>query len=1505
MSTLSYKGHEVKFASQPTQADIDQTIAYLDNLGPKITKTQAAERGFLESALGMGDWLSENLPGMPDVAKSQLKKEALSKAVAQGTEAAKQHPVTTGIAGFVPKAVAAVPGALAVGTAANTIGAPALLADIAGGFGAGLVPAGGTQEITRERILQATGGDQTVADQAANAAYLSELAGFAAPAGIARTLVGKALSGAGINTGLGEVDVAIQNAILGEKYPELKQELFDPSRMALNAVTGGIAGPLGGLHPKSFTLSGMKEERAARAAAKQEAAMLKEMDKAPTKETLAARVKGGNEAALRGIENDIHASHEKADYYERTITKTEAQIAAIEKQLPTVAPEKVTELSELIEAKKAQVERHKTNLSETNDLIQASEAAYEGLSRKLGIEYRTPVKRAQDYFVEAQQAGSQRAINRAYVSGTRAQRRGDEAAFARSPEIAFEAAKRKSLSPKVLDDIYKAYTISGYNGTFAEFFAEQVAQTNKIPKASPIGKFVRELKAIIGKDASISAEDFVTDVVAKNFDKIEEIGRIAKEVGHVNATRLPLNDKMSGSTLLGDKPTGSSGGGGQRSEATRSVYGSTQEVVEAMKNKDDIDPTSSDLSSFDVKHLNDTIPLLQKIKAMGNPAVTYVVSTILDAKNRTIAMRNRLLGGVGEGFRRKGFFTSFKFMPAQDSWQVLSSKATAKDFYDIMQVFLKGQNRLDYEASLRMYGANLTDKQKKLYRATAKVYEDAWSEMNNSQMFMGKKHLIPNKMGYVAPVRRGDFAVAIGGGVKYPRGFSLDEEGIKQMDMSDTVHIERFFTEAEADAFVKKYNAMSDADRQGNSAKKTEKVPQIDNLFQMNMIRQMLDVAIESGADSSVIKRMEQMLREANAIGGTIGSHHKKQIGFLRGGMGTQMFASQKAQGDAFKDSIISYVKEITRQMEKTEISTKVKDLLLHPEMAKFEKTKEYLDNMQKYQLNLDDDNPFDMRAFKQTLDDWYVRLRHAFGNKEFHPQAHVFDSALGKTTHAFYLKALTSRPAFWAAQAASFTVGIRGLVRTQGIAAATKDMSLGFNRFMMNDKDLFDYFMWARENTGSLHPEFINDLTKFGLFDRNGAWTQKLIGYLSGETPSAAADSFSRAMAASFFFEHYSKKGLKGEQLYKAVTRDVDENMILYGKGNKAPIYQKMGVVGDLISPLSTFAHSQWINFANDLKFFIKDPAYQTALPAIATMLSTFIMGGTLGIVGAAEIELLIHGLNWVINALGIDYRIPTLWEMTLGSPSKEMFGTENKFIDRSLSHGFFSASTLAFSDEGFDIGSGLRTQPLLADIIKGDKTWADVMPVVPWAWNTAVALAQGVHSAAGGVYDVGKRRDIAQQLAPGWAFGFVDALKFGSFEPGPMQNKQGDPLVNKTPERAIARFIGTQTIDESAFKLKDRLKKEETLRLNEEAKGMIRKIALSNRQLTNEQVESIIKRLQTKYKKSPEQIFNATKQTLDKAGVSYEQMPFGKSFEMPSAQELAVEQNFWGSPYSIEEQE
>ena len=106
-------------------------------------------------------------------------------------------------------------------------------------------------------------------------------------------------------------------------------------------------------------------------------------------------------------------------------------------------------------------------------------------------------------------------------------------------------------------------------------------------------------------------------------------------------------------------------------------------------------------------------------------------------------------------------------------------------------------------------------------------------------------------------------------------------------------------------------------------------------------------------------------------------------------------------------------------------------------------------------------------------------------------------------------------------------------------------------------------------------------------------------------------------------------------------------------------------------------------------------------------------------------------------------------------------------------------------------------------------------------------------------------------------------------------------------------------------SFKLKDRLKKEETLRLNEEAKGMIRKIALSNRQLTNEQVESIIKRLQTKYKKSPEQIFNATKQTLDKAGVSYEQMPFGKSFEIPSAQELAVEQNFWGSPYSIEEQE
>lgn len=1220
-----------------------------------------------------------------------------------------------------------------------------------------------------------------------------------------------AITAAGTNAVLSGGEALIQNELL-KAYPELQT---DPLVAAgLGAVVGGGFGAIAGKGTKPLS----KEEEAA----------IKGFDVEPTPEVLAKRIKEGNLRALRGIENDIHATHERSFNTEQQLNRVRQEIETLSGSILKSDPETRTKLLKELEQKKAREESLSTRLNEDELLTNRNEIAYRELAAKLGVPYVDPVTRAQNYKVQAHNAKSVRATRRALIS---------------------------------------------------EFRAKQ--QADKVRQADPSGQVDLPLH-----DTPTTVSDVqkaINDIKYKNIDD----------------TRLPRR----GVTAFGPKTKGVGlNGTSHRSSNTTSPFQSSDEVVAALKGKFDIDPVSADLSNTDVRIMDSAIPLLQKIEAMNNPAVTYAVNVIYNARNRVVALRNKILGGAGQDLKKRSLLTSFKFVAHKTSFQALANKSSPKDFFDVSEVFLKGENRLDYEANLRANGGNLTQHQKDLYRSIAKVYEDTWAAMNDFQLGMGKKHLIPNKLGYIAPIRRGDYAVTIKGGVVYARGFSIDEDGVtRSMDISDTSYIQRFFTLKEANEFINSFNKLPENIRNGQVAAQVEKMPQIENLFQLDLIQGMREAAVEAGADSSVIQRMDQMIKDAIEKGGTIGSHHKKQMGFIEGGKGRELFASKKQQGESFRESIIDYVKETTRQIEKAEVQTRLDDLITHPEMKQFSNTVDFITSMKNYHINADPENPLDAKGFKGLLDEWWTDFNHAFGRKGYHPKAHVSDSALGKATHAFYLNVLTSRPSFWVAQGAAFTVSFRSLVKDQGLLAAHADIANGFNRFLMNDSQLFDYFKWAKDNTSALHPEFINDLTKFGLFDRGGPWVSKLLGYLTGETESAAMDSFSRALTASFFLEHYLKKGLKGKELYVAVSKATDENMVQYGKAFKAPVYSRLGVIGDLIAPLASFSHTQLVNFANDLAHFKRNPSYQSALPAMVTFVTSLAMGGALGVLGAAEIELLIHAINYLLESADVDYRIPTLWETVLGSPTTALFGKENKVIDRTLSHGIPSASTLLVSDEGYHVGSSLGWRPIVAEIVTGDKNWASMVPVLPWAADYGGALYDAAFNRE--KLTPGERREVARKLAPGWTFGFVDATKFDSFGTGPQLHPKNDPDLEKSKERAIARFLGTKTIEEHKLKFKRKLDKELTNKLNAEARTVINRLALNGDRLTQDQANQLIEKLSTKYGKNPGDIFSAIQQTLDKASVSYEKMPFGKSLTLPTQQELNVQGRYPGQGFDIEE--
>jgi len=1416
-------------------------------------------------------------------------------------------PTTTGMAGAIP--------GMRIGATAGSIFGPVgtlvggAVGGIAGGIGGGYVGEK-LQEVGTSAIPEQTkesfgfGQQQRALEtkQHPKASFAGQLApslAFFRPGAIkpildkaGDTIMGPTTQRIAMGSVGGGIEAGTQYATTGE---------IDPSKVLMAAAFQGIAATPTRLGQKFANFS------------------TPEFDRIPTQEVLAGRIKQGDTRALRGIENDIHATHERAYNEELRLTRVNNEITSIEKKIATAQdPALKSALTDVLDGKKALSERLKTTIDEGNHLINRNEIAYGELADKLGVPRKTNLERAKEYATEAASADSTRATRRAIISGDRGERMRqaeDAPVVAASqgigqPTFATPAATIDGQSTIKVTPMETPANVAGQTPEKVigqRYEALFLSKTPENLQTSLAGK-VKKLQEIVTKEAELGVtgrpnqlrDEFLPNEIRaienelrnRGFDVPETDLTSILHVQSVNATRTPVGSKIqqikygvkqATADTKNDPFKVGSVGTAARPQSSMSPLKDSREVVEALLGQvnPDIPPTSSDMSSRDVTRFDvvteGLIPLAQKGAWTNNAGIKYTSSVIIDANNRNIARRNEIFGLSGAQFKPRGLFTSYKFVADKLSFHFLSLKSNWKDFDAVAEVFHNGENRLDYEANLRLNGKDLTPHQADLYHAMAKGYEKTWEFQNKSQESYGKKHMIPNKLGYVAPMRKGDFAVTIKGGVSYSRGFSNNPDGTRGMDITDTGYVQRFFTLREANEFIKSFNALPDNIRQGQEAVSVEKTPQIENLFQQDMLSKLRQEAIAAGADSSIIARMDTVLREMIGSGGTLGSHHKKQMGFIEGAKGRELFYSRKARAESFRESFVDYVKEATRQMEKAEIQTKLDDLLVQPEMKELPNLSQYIGNMKEYSLNTGVDNPLEASKLKQLMDDYWIKLNRAFGRKDYHLQAHIMDSTLGKTTHAFYTSALTMRPSFWVAQASAFTVSFRSLVRDQGILAANMDISKGFSRLMMNDKELFNYFMWARKNTSSLHPEFINDLTKFGLFEDSPAWVQKMLGYITGETPSAAMDSLSRALSSSFFLEHYTKKGLRGEDLFRAVAKATDENMILYGKGFKAPVYARLGVIGDLISPLSTFSHAQLLNLANDIAFFKRNPSYQTALPAMVTTITTMAMGGAIGVVGAAEIELMIHAINYMLEQAEIDYRIPTLWEVALGSPTKELFGTENKFLDRTFSHGFMSASTLAISEKGYDIGSSNRHPALVAEIVTGDKNWGAMMPVLPWAAGVGGALTDALFRNE--KLTEGERREVTRKLAPGWSFGFVDAFKFGSFEDGPRPHPKNNPDIMKSLDGAIANFLGTKTIDEQVFKGKRKMEKELSERNNAEAKSIINQIALNYDKIPPDRINKMVIKLATKLGKDPDEIFTAIFQTIQNSSIALEQLPPGVS--------------------------
>jgi hypothetical protein len=601
--------------------------------------------------------------------------------------------------------------------------------------------------------------------------------------------------------------------------------------------------------------------------------------------------------------------------------------------------------------------------------------------------------------------------------------------------------------------------------------------------------------------------------------------------------------------------------------------------------------------------------------------------------------------------------------------------------------------------------------------------------------------------------------------------------------------------------------------------------------------------------------RMQKMVDMYITRGGELGGHHKLRTN-ISGSMGSEMFSTTHDAGKSFRDANYSSVEEYTRMMMKMEIQEKLDLVLSKDELRQSHpNTMEVAQLMRDYALN-EVESPLAFKGFKSAVDAAWeatwgknpMRKLPALGAKKYH-EAPVVDLVLGKASHFFYIHALMSRPAFWAAQGLQFMWAGRTMVKDgAGPIDAMTAAGKGFFSVIHPQKDFLDGLFWVSQNSHTFAPQFVNDLNKFGITDfmKEGGKGKLLFDLVSGEKQSTMADSFSRLMTFGWMYEHYKAKGLSGENLWKEAANATDENMVQYGRQYKAPVFQKAGVVGDLMSPLQTFSQAALGNIISDVGDILKAPGgkakLRASLPFIATMGITSLMVGAIGAPLIAEYEALRLLVNHLAKKLGMEELMPSIVDLALQG--------DNTFSNRVVSHGLIGASTMAVNEEGFDIATSNRWQPIWGGIFTGEKTFMESIPVINFMldqagfygdlWGNALGISEKTNA---------ERRTAAMGVTPGWYKAIVDEAIFKAGDREMVPSNKGDAFMPQTGAERASKFLGTSTINTSTERIRQRRMVEKRMRDQKKISKQFELLADAVQAQDSERIAQIASKLGTEW--------------------------------------------------------
>jgi len=766
-----------------------------------------------------------------------------------------------------------------------------------------------------------------------------------------------------------------------------------------------------------------------------------------------------------------------------------------------------------------------------------------------------------------------------------------------------------------------------------------------------------------------------------------------------------------------------------------------------------------------------------------HPVVQQNVKIIRDAAETADRISNELWYGTANILQQgkvRVFDTLGKVKDDASAYMTVKM-ASNQDMAAVHDVFKKGfEECKDYSTNLKDNGQNLTPKQQEIYMKLSTLFKRMYEHATQVQQGLNKKHLLPYREGWYPAKRMGEFYVE----VAY-RG--------------NVAHVEYFKTKQAAEVFRRrisdgknlKHLTVSETLEKGQEAVRP-------NQEMAEIIGDKLAQLYPTGG-TTLKKNIQDLMDVMSTRGGKLGHHHQQRTN-LPGYKGSELFKNKEEIGGSFKEGIQGEVNNFTMNMKALITKTKLDPYFNDPN-SKAKDPVGFAASEQMYDSALGRNKQIfglekGTKVVNHAVDSMVDAIAQKIFKTEFVGKEKTALGHLGDTTmRLFYATKMVAKPVFILGQFLTTPMVIPELARDGHGLRAAYSFGKAITQMSTGNKALWDHLKEVSQMYNVMEPQFRESLNLERTTGKEG-WPKKFLNavedYVFLGKVGQAADSMSRLISYASAYTHFKDLGLDNKLASEKARQVTDKSMNVYDSANAAPIFEKLGVIGNNMKPLSSFA----LNQLGNLVSYIHEAKRGHFGPLISYGMIATAMGGVISLPFVQEYE------RWrKVAEEYFDIQMPGILEIMVGDDG---FLDRLKITDQDIRDAVMYGQG-AFS--GIDLGSSIRSNEtmfsLMAAIAMGQEDASKLLPVLSASYDTAKQIPTMLKVGFGGDVGVAEGRKAVDQIISGpIGYGIKEfhnlntTRLFGKPTGMISTGKAGDADIPRTKTDIVAGLLGTRSI-------------------------------------------------------------------------------------------------------------